>query len=252
VRAVITYHSIDPSNSAISISEAEFRRHIQWLASGGVPVVSLDTLLSEPADSDAIALTFDDGFKSFGEIALDLLSKHGLPATLFIVTGKVGGTNAWEPGAAATSLPVVPLLDWAGIARAVERGVTIGSHGRTHRRLPSLAPPELDDELRGSLDDLRRELGMSPLAFCYPYGDATERELNAVARTYRLAVTTELRPVAENEDPYTVPRIDAYYLRRPGRLESFGTPAFARYLRARRKGRSLKSSVVRLIGRGNE
>jgi peptidoglycan/xylan/chitin deacetylase (PgdA/CDA1 family) len=228
------------------MSEPEFRRHVQWLASGGVPVVSLETLLSEPVDSDAIALTFDDGFKSFGEIALDLLSENGLPATVFIVTGKVGGTNAWEPGA------TFPLLDWAGIARAMERGVTIGSHGRTHRRLPSLEPQDLDDEVGGSLDDLRRELGISPAAFCYPYGDATQRELNAVAQAYRLAVTTELRPVAENEDPYALPRIDAYYLRRPGRLESFGSPAFARYLRVRRKGRSLKSSVVRLLGRGNE
>ncbi|MDP9178332.1 MAG: polysaccharide deacetylase family protein [Gemmatimonadota bacterium] len=252
MRAVITYHSIDPSNSAISISEAEFRRHIQWLASGSVPVVSLDTLLSEPADSDAIALTFDDGLRSFGEIALDLLAEHSLPSTVFIVTEKVGGTNAWEPGAAATSLPVLPLLDWAGVARAVEHGVTLGSHGRTHRRLPSLDQRELDDEVTGSLDDLRRELGVSPAAFCYPYGDATKRELNAAARAYRLAVTTELRPVSNDDDPYAVPRIDAYYLRRPGRLESFGTPAFARYLKARRQGRSLKSSVVRLLGHGNE
>ncbi|HYN80289.1 MAG TPA: polysaccharide deacetylase family protein [Gemmatimonadaceae bacterium] len=252
MRAVITYHSIDPSNSAISISEAEFRRHIQWLASGSVPVVPLEAILSAGVDSDAIALTFDDGFKSFGEIALDLLSEHSLASTVFIVTGKVGGTNAWEPGAAAASLPVLTLLDWAGIARAVERGVTLGSHGRTHRRLPSLEQQELEDELSGSLDDFRRELGISPATFCYPYGDATERERTAAARAYRVAVTTELRPIAEDEDPYAVPRVDAYYLRRRGRLESFGTPAFARYLRARRQGRSLKSSVGRLLGRGNE
>lgn len=252
MRAVITYHSIDPSSSAISISEAEFRRHIQWLASGKVPVVSLETLLSEAGDSDAIALTFDDGFESFGQIALNLLSEHALPSTVFIVTGKVGGTNAWEPGAAATTLPVLPLLDWAGIARAAERGVTLGSHGRTHRRLSSLEQRELDDEVSGSLDDIRRELGVSPAAFCYPYGDVSERERNSAARAYRLAVTTELRPVSRDEDPYAVPRIDAYYLQRPGRLESFGTPAFARYLRARRQGRSLKRSVVRLLGRGNE
>lgn len=252
MRAVITYHSIDPSRSAISISEADFRRHVQWLASGSVSVVSLETLLSDAVDSDAIALTFDDGFESFGQIALDLLSEHNLPSTVFVVTAKVGGTNAWEPGAAATTLPVLPLLDWAGIARAAERGVTLGSHGRTHRRLPSLAQRELEDEVSGSLDDFRRELGISPAAFCYPYGDVTERERNAAARAYRLAVTTELRPVSMDEDPYAVPRIDAYYLRRPGRLESFGTPAFARYLKARRQGRTLKSSVVRLLGRGNE
>jgi len=252
VRAVITYHSIDPSGSAISISETEFRRHIKWLASGHVPVVSLETLVSGTANSAAIALTFDDGFQNFAAIAADLLGEHGLPATLFVVTERVGSTNTWEVSAAAGSLPVLPLLDWAGIAAAAEAGVTIGSHGRTHRRLPGLEQQELETEIIGSLDDFRRELGLSPTAFCYPYGDATERERDAAARAYRLAVTTELRAIGDDEDAYTVPRLDAFYLRGPGRLESFGTPAFERYLRVRRRGRGFRKGVVRLLSRGNE
>ena len=252
MRAVITYHSIDSSRSAISISETEFRRHMEWLASGRVPVVSLETLVAGSADSDAIALTFDDAYQNFGRIAADLLRDHGFPATLFAVTARVGGTNAWEPSAASGSLPVLPLLDWAGIAAAAEAGVTIGSHGRTHRHLPALEKQELDDEVSGSFDDIRRELGLSPTAFCYPYGDATARERGAAARAYRMAVTTELRALDDADDEYMVPRLDAYYLRRPGRLESFGTPAFERYLKVRRRGRSLKSGVGRLLGRGNE
>ena len=251
MRAVITYHSIDPSGSAISTSETEFRGHMRWLASSGIPVMSLEELLTHPSGSDAIALTFDDAFQSFEAIALDLLSEQGFPSTLFVVSGKVGGTNTWEADA-ASSLPVLPLLDWGGVARAMEAGVTPGSHGRTHRHLTGLAQNELEAEVSGSLEDFQRELGVSPAAFCYPYGDATSRERDAVARSYRLAVTTELRSVASDDDPYNVPRIDAYYLRGPGRLETFGTPAFERYLKVRRRGRRLKSSVVRLLGRGNE
>ena len=252
MRAVITYHSIDPSASAISISETEFRRHVDWLASGRVPVVSLETLVAGDPGSDAIALTFDDAFQNFGTIAMELLRDHGLPATLFVVTDRVGGTNAWEPGAGVGSLPVLPLLDWGGIAAVAEGGITIGSHGRTHRHLPVLEQAELDDEVSGSLDDFRRELGLLPTAFCYAYGDVTERERSAAARAYRVAVTTELRPLDDDEDAFMVPRLDAYYLRRSGRLESFGTPAFDRYLRFRRGGRSLRTGVVRLMGRGNE
>jgi len=213
--------------------------------------VSLEALLTRPADSDAIALTFDDAFQSFETIALDLLAEQGFPATLFVVSGLVGGTNTWEADA-ASSLPVLPLLDWGGIARAMESGVTAGSHGRLHRRLTALSQGELDAEVSGSLEDFQRELGVSPTSFCYPYGDATSRERGAVARSYRLAVTTELRPVSSDDDPYNLPRIDAYYLRGPGRLETFGTPAFERYLKVRRRGRRLRSSLVRLLGRGNE
>jgi peptidoglycan/xylan/chitin deacetylase (PgdA/CDA1 family) len=252
VRAVITYHSIDPSGSAISISEPEFRRHVKWLARGHVPVVPLESLVCGPASSDAIALTFDDGFRNFGAIAANLLADNGLPATLFVVTAKVGSTNAWDASPAAGSLPVLPLLDWAGIAAASEAGVTIGSHGRTHRRLPALEQQELEGEVTGSFDDLRRELGLSPGAFCYPFGDVTERERDAAARAYRLAVTTELRAFGDEEDAYAVPRLDAFYLRGRGRLESFGTPAFKRYLRVRSRARGFKKGVVRLLSRGNE
>ena len=252
MRAVITYHSIDESNSAISISEAEFRGHVRWLGSGRIPVIPLEAFLAGPPDSEAIALTFDDGFESFSAIAADLLSEHGLPATVFIVTRRVGGTNAWDAGAASSSLPVLPLMNWAGVARVTEAGFTLGSHGMTHRRLPGLAPQDLEDEVAGSLDDFRRELGQSPTAFCYPYGEVTDRERGAVADSYRMAVTTDLRVVGHDEDPFMVPRLDAYYLRRPGRLETFGTPGFEWYLRARSRGRRLRSGVVRLLGSGNE
>jgi hypothetical protein len=93
---------------------------------------------------------------------------------------------------------------------------------------------------------------MSPTAFCYPYGEVTIRERDAVAGLYRLAVTTELRAVVSEDDQYKVPRVDAYYLRGRGRLESFGTPAFERYLKVRRRGRRLRSSMVRLLGGRHE
>jgi peptidoglycan/xylan/chitin deacetylase (PgdA/CDA1 family) len=252
VRAVITYHSIDPSGSAISINETDFQRHLEWLASSGVPVVPLEALVAADPSHDAIALTFDDGFQNFGTIAMPLLRDHGLSATLFIVTERVGGTNAWKRSDAAGSLPVLPLLDWGGIAAVAEAGITIGSHGKTHRHLPSLDEAELEDEVSGSLEDFRRELGLSPTAFCYSYGDVKERERGAAARAYRVAVTAELRALDENEDAFMVPRVDACYLRPAGRLEAFGTPAFERYLKVRRGGRRLRRGVVRLLGRPNE
>jgi peptidoglycan/xylan/chitin deacetylase (PgdA/CDA1 family) len=145
---------------------------------------------------------------------------------------------------------VFPLLDWAGIATVAERGVAIGSHGRTHRRLTLLDSSSVSDELEGSFDDLRRELGVAPTALAYPYGDALDRERRIAAGIYKLALSTELKRVDEDEDLHMLPRLDAYYLRVPGRLESFGTPAFTRYLRIRSRGRRLRASVDRLLGQG--
>jgi peptidoglycan/xylan/chitin deacetylase (PgdA/CDA1 family) len=250
VRAILNYHSIDSSGSAISISEQDFRRHVRWLASGKVKVVTLDALVADDDDLDSIALTFDDGFQNFAAIAAPLLEENALPAALFVATGHVGGTNAWHQPEHSRHFPVLPLLDWDGIATVSERGVAIGSHSRTHRRLTSLDAQSVTDELEGSFDDLRRELGVGPTALAYPYGDASSRERNKAASIYKLALSTELRSVGEGDDLHMLPRIDAYYLRVPGRLESFGSAAFNRYLRIRGRGRRLRASVHRLLGQG--
>ena len=96
MRAILTYHSIDESGSPISISEDVFRSQITWLAKGHVKVVPLETLMRMPASANAVALTFDDGFVNFGDVAAPLLADHGLPSTLFVVTDAAGRTNRWS------------------------------------------------------------------------------------------------------------------------------------------------------------
>jgi len=63
VKATLTYHSLDDSGSAISVAPDAFARHLQWLSSGMVRVLTLGQLVNEPDDAaDAVAITFDDGF----------------------------------------------------------------------------------------------------------------------------------------------------------------------------------------------
>jgi peptidoglycan/xylan/chitin deacetylase (PgdA/CDA1 family) len=111
MRAILTYHSIDPSGSPISVPLAAFERHLRWLASGAVRVLSLEALLEAPAEHDAVALTFDDGFRSFGELAAPRLEAAGLPATVFVVSGHVGRTNAWG-GVVSPGITDVQLIDF--------------------------------------------------------------------------------------------------------------------------------------------
>ncbi|HUQ19399.1 MAG TPA: polysaccharide deacetylase family protein [Gemmatimonadaceae bacterium] len=251
MRAIITYHSIDSSGSAISTSEQQFRQHASWLARNDkVKVVSLEALLSASDNDHAIALTFDDAFKNFRTVAAPILSSHGFPATLFIATSHAGRSNAWKAPRGAGEIPLLPLMDWADIASVAERGISIGSHARSHRALPSLCAADLHDEIAQSADEIRRELGKRPSAFAYPYGIASARERNEVSRLYDLAVGAELSVLGEKSDRYMLPRIDAYYLRKAGVIESFGLPKFIRFLKLRNRGRQLRTSVNRLLGPG--
>jgi peptidoglycan/xylan/chitin deacetylase (PgdA/CDA1 family) len=244
MRAILTYHSIDPFGSPISTDMGAFRRHVRWFASGRVRVVPLDELPRLPADADAVALTFDDGFANFASLAAPLLLDHGLPVTLFVVTECVGSTNAWG-GRSASNIPTLPLLDWDSLGRLAERGVTLGAHGRHHRRLATATAAEIADEVCGSAADLEARTGVRPTAFAYPYGSANAAAAMCVRDSYGWGCTTELRPLGTADRPALLPRIDAYYLRAPGRLESWGTARFTSYLRLRSLGRRVRRVVSR-------
>jgi peptidoglycan/xylan/chitin deacetylase (PgdA/CDA1 family) len=244
MRAILTYHSIDDSGSVISIDRATFRRHVEWLAGSGIEMVGLDRVLQGGPSGDAVAITFDDGFTNFATEAWPVLRDHGMIATLFVPTDHAGETNVWEDPKRSV-IPRLPLLEWAAIAELAEAGVEIGSHSRTHPDLRRLSEGRRADEVIASADRIAAETGRRPTSFAYPYGRVDDRVRNLVATCYRVAVTTELRWVAPDDDPHRLPRLDGYYLRRPGRLERLGTPSLERYLTVRRGLRAARALVTR-------
>jgi peptidoglycan/xylan/chitin deacetylase (PgdA/CDA1 family) len=238
MRAILTYHSIDDSGSAISVDAATFRTHAAWLSEGGVPVVGLESVLE--TTGPAVAVTFDDGFRSFAQEAWPLLRDRAIPVTLFVVSDRVGGRNDWgRPG----RVPELPLLDWHELGRLVEEGVTLGAHTRTHPDL-TRAHDSIGDELDGCVERIERETGVRPSSFAYPFGRLDAAVVTAVRSRFEAACTTELRPLGYDEDAHRLPRLDAWYLRNGTRLEEWGTPRMERYLRRRRRLRRARSLVL--------
>jgi peptidoglycan/xylan/chitin deacetylase (PgdA/CDA1 family) len=241
VRAILTYHSIDESQSAISIRPDAFARHVAWLASGAVRVVSIDQLMALPPDENAVALTFDDGFANFAEVAAPVLARHHLPATVFVVTEHVGGTNAWR-GACAHDIPTLPLMDWDALGRVSEMGISIGAHSRTHPHLTELPPSALAGEMDGSADVIERELGVRPATIAYPYGSVSDVVV-AAAEGFRWGLTTEMRTLDAHEHAACLPRLDMYYFRTGNWLEAYGSVRFRQYLWLRSSARRVRAAI---------
>ena len=241
MRAILTYHSIDPSGSPISVDEAAFRAHVAFLASGAVRVVPLATITSPAAPHNGVALTFDDGFRNFAQVAWPLLRDRGLPVTVFIVSGQAGGTNAWG-GRASPAVPTLDLMTWDEIGRVASEGATLGAHSRTHPDLRRLTRERVTDEIAGSVEDIASRTGARPESFAYPFGGVTPDVESAAAPVVSQAVTTELRGLHGHEHLLRLPRLDAFYLRDAGRIEQWGSPAWQRRLALRgvlRRARSL-------------
>jgi peptidoglycan/xylan/chitin deacetylase (PgdA/CDA1 family) len=207
-----------------------------------VRVVGLEALLDGRDLSPAVALTFDDGFSNFATEAAPLLLGHGLPVTLFVVSGQVGGDNRWR-GRGDAGVPVLPLLDWDELGRLREAGVSLAAHSRTHPRLTRLDASALEAELVLGAEEMHQRLGERPVGLAYPYGDVNNTVAAVAARHYDWACTVEFRHLGSSERPHLLPRIDAWYFRDATRLARWGSADFRAWVWGRKQARRVRAAL---------
>lgn len=93
-----------------------------------------------------------------------------------------------EPGERIGALPVV--LDWDELRELAGDGVTLGAHTRTHPALTQLPVEQARAEIRGSREDLEREIGGTLPIFAYPFGAHNDRVVEVVREEgFELALT---------------------------------------------------------------
>ncbi|MER7926864.1 MULTISPECIES: polysaccharide deacetylase family protein [unclassified Streptomyces] len=203
---VAMYHSVGDCSDdpyRITVSPDRLAQQLSWLRGRGLRGVSMTDLLAARARGEGqglVGLTFDDGYADFVDNALPLLTRWGCGATLFVLPGRLGGDNAWDPQG-----PRKPLLTADGIRRAAAGGVEIGSHGLTHVDLTTADDDTLHAELTESRSKLR-ELTNSPVdGFCYPYGTVDARAMDAV-RAAGYAYACAIDP-GDLNGPHALPRV---------------------------------------------
>ena len=125
--------------------------------------------LGQAPPTNAVILTFDDGFRDVYENALPLLQKHSIPFTVFLTTDFVGHK--------ADMMTVEQVKAMAGNAL-----VGWGAHGVTHRLLTSLPSAEAEEEIAQSLDKVAEWTGRPVSLFCYPDGAYTPAIQNMLAQ----------------------------------------------------------------------
>ena len=94
---VLCYHSVNsvPNPESDPMTPECFERHLAYLNAHHT-VVSFASLIDALCEGrrlppDAVAITFDDGYRDNYEVVYPLLKKYETPATMFVVTGFVDG-----------------------------------------------------------------------------------------------------------------------------------------------------------------
>lgn len=207
---VLMYHQIreDLENTPLPklrVRPGRFAAQLDALARRGYSMVSLSQALGPDAPAKAAVLTFDDAYQDFYDTAWPMLKERGMGATVFVVTGQIGGTNAWDQG---KGIPSAPLMDAGRIKELAAQGVEFGGHGHQHADLTSLSDEALADDLSACRTTLTGLLGAGPSVFSYPYGRFDDRVKQAVrAAGFKAACSTRPALFTQASDPLALGRI---------------------------------------------
>jgi peptidoglycan/xylan/chitin deacetylase (PgdA/CDA1 family) len=179
---VLAYHRIcdvpraeDPLG--LCTSPRDLERVLRYLKARSYEFVSLDEAVDvmtgeRPRRGRMACLTFDDGYRDFYTNAFPILQRYGAPATVFLVSGCVGGSNRWDDH---YGLPSVPLMSEGEIRDLAKLGVEFGSHTVSHPRLTRTGAAEQEREVVESKLALEELLARRVRTFCYPHMDVDER-----------------------------------------------------------------------------
>jgi peptidoglycan/xylan/chitin deacetylase (PgdA/CDA1 family) len=175
--AILSFHKVgEPSpggwRSWFYTPEEAFVGCLSYLRENGWPVIDVTAFLGglkvpDSLPTRAALLTFDDGYRSIREVALPWLRRFGHPAVLFVSTDYIGRYNTFDDG----TEPEEAICDWDDLRELQRSGVSIQSHGASHRPLSQLDSDEQRQELVRSKAELEASLGSPVDLFAYPYGD---------------------------------------------------------------------------------
>jgi peptidoglycan/xylan/chitin deacetylase (PgdA/CDA1 family) len=160
-------------NLELYVAEEEFERQIRYVAEN-YECLSIDDAVQALARGRlprrSIVVTFDDGYRD-NLLALPILARYNVPATIYITTGAVGRARTfwWDEHETILERLDTLQLSWRGTRRQWD----LSSHALKQQAFADLnamfkaLPPPEQDELLAVLRDAARAAGSEP-----PYFDS--------------------------------------------------------------------------------
>jgi peptidoglycan/xylan/chitin deacetylase (PgdA/CDA1 family) len=193
---ILCYHGVGASSTRtdpgfLRVQPERFRAQLRLLLKAGFEFVSVAEFAERAGGTQPpaglVALSFDDGMEDNHSTVLPILREHGLPATVYVVTGLLGKPNPWlAPEAEARMMAPDELHDLVGA------GIEIGAHTITHPDLSVLDADSCFREVMESKRELEEMLDCPIRTFAYPFCRYGENALAAVqAAGFEAAVTCE-------------------------------------------------------------
>jgi peptidoglycan/xylan/chitin deacetylase (PgdA/CDA1 family) len=228
--AALAYHDIVAvkNGDPFAITTDEFRRQLDYLVGAGYHPISLATLErvhggEAELPSKPVLLTFDDGYKSYYDIAFPLLRQYGFPSVISLVTSWIDGRSTpdytsarfmtWDELRTIARSPLVEVLSHSDDLHRNVVGNAFGARlpsAETRLYDPKTKSYESEDahnervraDLSRSIKRIKDELGVAPRGITWPYGRYDGPALGvASAVGLRIYLTLDEQPTLPAEWP---------------------------------------------------
>jgi peptidoglycan/xylan/chitin deacetylase (PgdA/CDA1 family) len=189
---ILFYHRISNDHDRLAVTPKRFRQQMDFLAAKGFTVVDVGKaarMLEAGAPTDrVVGLSFDDGYLDLVDGAMPVLAGHGFRATVFVVTGVVDGTSAFDWYSVQP-----PVMSWEQIVELDGSSpFRFEAHTVAHPNLLTLDERDARREIVDCKHVLEQRLGRPVEAFSYPAGLYGSREERIVREAgYVVAVSCE-------------------------------------------------------------
>ena len=235
---VLCYHGVSEAwPASIAVRPKRLEEQLRLLIRRGYRGATFTEVAQAP-HRKLFAVTFDDAYRSVLKQAYPVLARLNVPGTVFVPTRFAGreapmawpGIDQWSGGPFESEL--VP-MSWSELRLLARADWEIGSHTRTHPRLPELDDERLADELEGSKRDCEEELQSPCRSIAYPYSDVDARVATAALAAGYDAGGVLLRGAAilrGSGVPATIawPRVGIYADDTPARFRLKASPTLRR------------------------
>jgi peptidoglycan/xylan/chitin deacetylase (PgdA/CDA1 family) len=196
---ILEYHVLGPAPEdapypELYVTRPDFHQQMNWLDDHGYEAVTLEMVEqawyhSGTLPAKPVVISFDDGYRPQFTYALPELRAHGWPGVLNL---KAEGSDLYT----------------SNVEAMIDAGWELASHTINHSDLTTLGAAELEEEVAGSREILRREYHVPVKNFCYPAGQFDSTVIAAVEAAGYTGATTEIPGAAESDSPYELKRFE--------------------------------------------
>jgi len=188
---------IDNEDRPYAVSRKNFCEQLDLLKSANIRVLEPDLFFDKNAENNrekTVLLTFDDGHSSFYTIAYPELKKRNLSAIFFVTSDFIGKRDNF--------------CTWPELREMHEAGMSIQSHGKTHKFISDLHLEEASREIIISKQEIEKQTGNRVVSLSFPGGRYTSRDVDLCKmNNYKYVFTSDIGTGIDIRECSLVPRL---------------------------------------------